>query len=81
MYRTRVRSFFLVNRRNGKVRLKDLNVEMNGYRDDDAVKEVKDSLNSGREFKYRFNRPFYYLLNSLFKEYRGMIDKIKKERN
>ena len=73
MYCTRISSFFTIGR---KPRLHDLDIVVNGYRDEDAIRKMKDSLNTGRDYECRSTGPFYYLVVSLFREYRKMLDRL-----
>jgi hypothetical protein len=73
MYRTTISSFFTLGRR---PKLNSVDIEMNGYRDEDTTSRMKDSLNDGRDFECRSTGPFYYFVGSLFREYRKMLSRL-----
>ena len=73
MYQTSISSLFTIGR---KPKLKYIDIAVNGYRDEDAVCRMRDSLNAGRDYECRSTGPFYCLVGSLFREYRKMLDRL-----
>jgi hypothetical protein len=73
MYKSKIRSALFINKDTGEVRLKDLDIEVDGYKDKEKLREARESFNSEEELlvepveNYKPKGIWYYMLEDFYK--------------